>query len=208
MKRIIAALLILCCLCASLSALADSPFTLRCGIRFGDSRYDIERKEDWQAIRGSHFFEYAGTLYDMDAMVTYRCPSDGLRSVLYSIGVSYGAYGVTEYAATDEGYLAVQKQMNLFYGRGTETRTERCTDILLNLYTSWLSSTAGDRISDIDSLSFLRQTSWTVPVEGGRVYICLQSFRVGQDGHDRYMTLVDMRIGYEGEFLEWLYDQH
>lgn len=209
MKKTIAALLVLCCLCACVSALADDAFSFRDGIRFGDSESDVERKETWRRIPGNHFFTHEGTVEGEPAMVVYRCPENvGLRSILYAIGASYGSYGLTRYADTDDSYGRMQKLLSVFFGKGEESRTESCTDILMAMYTSWLSSTAGDSISDIDSFDFRRQTSWKVPVDGGTVYICLQSHLVRQDGCDRYLTLLDFRIGYDGEFMEWLLQQH
>lgn len=214
MKKTVALLMTLVCVCAILSAHAEGAFTLRNGVRFGDTWETIQSKETFERIQDGmpHIFQFKGDFCGMPSMVRYYFgenlanapqPGDRMKSAAYIVNTQYKENGGTSYSRKSS-FSKLCAMMCAKYGDAAveaDSLKNVNADPLISYYIFWLNAMHVDSFSDFDSLDSLhrQRAVWTVPAGGRTVVIEVQEYGVIQDGKNCFLTLVNYSAYTEKE---------
>ncbi len=212
MKRILVLALILALLTVAVipAAMAESGFTLRNGIRFGQTQEQVDAQETWENITGFHLFDYTGQLIGYDSLVRYDYgayfgkESEGLCSVIYAIGTVYEEDGGTLYSQKDTYANTLNGLIIKYYNAAMQYYKEKGEDYyntvpgnpILSNYIVFLQSVAGSENADFEAIEVSadgsgdNSTKLIIPDGDLEVVIELNRYEIIQDGETRYLVLL------------------
>ena len=195
MRKTICILIAVMCLTTVFAAYAETEFILRGGIRFGDDMDTIGSKETWEKNSGFHIFNYKGTLTGIPAMLTYGYDDNHqMISAMYCLNTRYDQDGGTIYAENDAAFDEMLGNLRIKYGTVylNDPDADVYTDIVLNEYTKYLSSSAASGQANFESISECKsRAAWIVPDGEYYVLIDLRKYEIMQKGNLCYLILLD-----------------
>ncbi len=194
MKKTICILMTVICLVLTCSAYAETDFTLRGGIHFGDDSKTVSKKEQWTAIEGEHIFKYEGSLAGIPSMVTYSYEDDQLKKVLYCLNTKYDQNGKTVYSRNDTPAGDLLDALTIKYGLPyfNEKASNIYSDITLNEYVQLLSGLCSEGCTDFESISGCTyRVAWVIPSPKYNVLIDLRMYDIIQNGQKCYLILLE-----------------
>ena len=217
MKKMFCMLLILACALASLPATAESCFTLRDGIHFGDNWDTVSKKESWASTGKNHIFQYTGTIMELPSLVRYdffkNDPSqyfqlneqENLKSVSYCLNTVYAENGRTVYSS-EPVFAYACSCLAMKYGAPITAPDIIKTfhfNPIIRYYICWLQSCNKDGCTDFDSLSVdARQAIWLIPDKNQDTLIEILEYEIVQNGQPCYLTLLNYSTLTDHEYQE------
>ena len=211
MKKLISLLLAVIASLSILTAHAESSFTLRNDIHFGEDLQTVVAKETWAPIEGTHFYNYAGELLGLPSMVMYNFkketdsnPQKELMSAKYCINTVYDEEGKTHYSR-ESCFSMLCLSLKMKYGdplKNPESVKTLEDDPIIQFYTLWLASAAVKKQADFESISTDNSRAvWVIPEKGRNVVIEAQEYELIQDGEKCFLTLLSYSA-YTDEYLQ------